>query len=64
MTENHQPGFEQPDLDDLRDSYQRPSMWRRLLWAVGQFFRSRSTIDFILLALIITVLLIGYWVLF
>lgn len=64
MTDNHQPGFERPDLDELRHSYHRPSMWSRFLWSAKGFLRSRSTIDLILLALIIAVLLIGYWALF
>lgn len=64
MTENHQEGFERPDLHELRERYHRPSVLTRFGWSIASFFKNRTTIDLFLFLLIVGGLAFGYWALF
>ena len=63
MGEGHTPGFEQPDVEELRQTYQRPSIWSRLAGFFGRIFTNRTTSTVLLFVLILAVLAGAGWLL-
>ena len=62
LAEGHTPGFERPEVDELRQAYKPPSRFSRLASSVIRVATSRTTVTVLLALLILAALFYGYWV--
>lgn len=61
MPDDQTPGFEQPDIEQLRHAMTRPSVWSRVGGALMRFFGNRTVLTILLALLIVAALATGYW---
>jgi hypothetical protein len=61
--QGHTPGFERPDVDELRHALQRPSIWSRLVGFVVRILTNRTMYRTLLVLLILAALIGGFWLL-
>ena len=61
MAKGHSPGFERPEVDELRQAYKSPSRFSRLASSVIRVATSRTTVTVLLALLIFATLFYGYW---